>query len=384
MAVRDDKTAAVERIDLPMRACAGGYYANLMRMYRHLDVPLHPVRFLFVFARALLPRPAEALGPDDAGSAPGSYFVHAYNLHQTPPPWPASRGAVAHVVEVLYLIICHFWFTVACFLVPPRTMTATTTGETKTLADYLQRTWLPRRYVSHYLLPLMSSVSTCSHADLLALPASDVVGYKRRSHGQQHYAVCGGVHQVQSRLARWMHDVRLGSRVTSVEPAGRGRVLVRWQSTNGWAVAEQPFDRAVLAVSPDVGGRIFLPLASTLDKFPTRRIESSVLSPQPGSFSVVDARGDTGRCSHHRDEASPSHVITSRTLFSEHGAKTEALHAMPGGVLVSTFPLEPAAEAKATLHTARFTRTLRTPASKAATQSIMERDAENKADGGAG
>ena len=84
--------------------------------------------------------------------------------------------------------------------------------------------WLPQRYVSHYLLPLMSSVSTCDHAEMLAFPASDVVNYKRLSHGQQHYAVCGGVHQVQSRLVRGVRDIR--------PPAARLRGANAWVEIN--------------------------------------------------------------------------------------------------------------------------------------------------------
>ncbi|KAJ6441194.1 monooxygenase [Purpureocillium lavendulum] len=371
VAVRDDKTGVVERIDLPMRACAGGYYANLMRMYDYLGVPLHPVRFLFVFAKALASSAAavssplgEAARPEEAGSAPGSYFVHASNLHQTPPPWPGSRGVFAHVFEILYLVVCQLWFSVACFLVPPATGDGGHDGET--LADYLERVWLPRRYVSHYLLPLMSSVSTCDHADMLAFPASDVVNYKRLSHGQQHYAVCGGVHQVQSRLVRGMRDIRLGCRVVCVE-TGDGGVLVRWQRGAGEA-EEERFDRVVLAVSPDVAARVFSPLSAALGKMPTRWVESSVLSPRPGAFSVTNA-DLSETCAHHRDDRSPSQVITFRSVFGD-GAHTEALHAMPGGVLVSTLPLR-SVEDKAVLKAAGFTRTLRTPASRAATRRVM-------------
>jgi len=372
--VRNERTGNVERVDLPMRAGAGGYYANLIRMYDYLDVPLHPVRFLFVFAKALASAStsassplSEAARPEDAGSAPGSYFVHASNLHKTPPPWPRGRGVAAHVFEILFLIVCQLWFSVACFLVPP---VAGDGHDGETLAEYLERVWLPQRYVSHYLLPLMSSVSTCDHAEMLAFPASEVVNYKRLSHGQQHYAVCGGVHQVQSRLVRGVRDIRLGCRVVSIEAdsneAGDG-VLVRWQAGTG-DVAEERFDRVVLAVSPDVAARIFRPLSMALGKMPTKWVESSVLSPRPGAFSVAHD-GVAEGCAHHGDDKAPSQVITFRSVFGD-GARSEALHAMPGGVLVSTLPLG-AAEDKAILKTAGFTRTLRTPASRAATQRVM-------------
>ncbi|UNI17740.1 hypothetical protein JDV02_004062 [Purpureocillium takamizusanense] len=372
VAVRNLKTDCVERVDLPMRACAAGYYANLMRMYSYLGIPLHPVRFLFVFANALAssassPR-SEATAPEDAGSAPGSYFVHASNLHKTPPPWPSNRGVFAHFCEILYLIVCQLWFSTICFWVPPETGDG---DDSETLAEYLERVWLPRRYISHYLLPLMSSVSTCDHADMMAFPASDVVNYKRLSHGQQHYAVCGGVRQVQSKLVQGMRDIRLGCRVITVEVVSKASgdgVSVRWQPGTAEATEER-FDHVVLAVSPDVATRIFHPLSTALGNMPTKWVESSVLSPRPGAFSV--AHGDLPQsCSHHGDDKSPSQVITFRSTFGD-GARTEALHAMPGGVLVSTQHTA-TVESKAVLKTAGFTRTLRTPASRAATQRVME------------
>jgi hypothetical protein len=53
VAVKSQQDGTVDRIDLPMRDSAVGYYANLNRVYRHLHIPVHPVRFLFVFAKVL-------------------------------------------------------------------------------------------------------------------------------------------------------------------------------------------------------------------------------------------------------------------------------------------------------------------------------------------
>ncbi|KAF6808834.1 hypothetical protein CSOJ01_07302 [Colletotrichum sojae] len=381
VAVRDEKSGTVERIDLPMRALAGGYYANVMGMYDHLDIPYHPIRFLFSFAKALpassrdVPPPLERSPGriEGAGGLPGEYFVHASNLHRVP-PWPGTRGVLAYLVEIVYLIVCQFWFTLACFWVSPRT-DGDDGGES--LADYLRRIWLPRRYATHYLLPLISSVSTCSHDDLLRFPASDVVEYKKLSHRQQHYTVCGGVHQVESRLAREMRDVRLGARVSGVETTDSGKVRVRWQSTRGGKASEEEeeFDRVILAVSPDVASRIFVPLRKALSKIPTIHVESSILRPAGSShaddFSVVDdVDGRPRACAHHQGGVMPSQAICLRTDFSP-DAKTEALHTMPGGTVVSTCSLDPAGEAKRVLKTARFTRTLRTTESRAVVQRIM-------------
>ncbi|KAF4978611.1 hypothetical protein FZEAL_5014 [Fusarium zealandicum] len=378
--IRNDKTDVVERIDLPMRASAGGYYGHLLRMYRHLRIPLHPIRFLFVFAKASSPTTIDGTNAQDRPQrddtiAQESYFVHASNLHQMPPPWPGNRGVLRHILEILYLTVCQFWFTIACLLVCP----LQTQETSESFADYIQRIRLPRRYASHYLLPLLSSVSTCSHDELLAFPASDIVDYKKLSHGQQHYTVCGGVSQVQSRLTEGLKDVRLNSRVIEVVPGLDGTTTaVRWQPmVDGSAgVSEQTFDRIVLAVSPDVAGRIFRPLRSTLERLPTRLVESSVLKPEElGGQPVVSVTSDglvqAGACAHHVADTSPPQTITLRTLFPQTGSgQTEALHTMPSGVVVSTCPLQEPADPEATLKKAKFTRTLRNTESKALIQKI--------------
>ncbi|CZS81136.1 unnamed protein product [Fusarium graminearum] len=377
--VKNDNTNDAERIDLPMRASAGGYYHHLMRMYQHLKIPLHPIKFLFVFAKAT---PTADGTVSHNGSDNESYFIHASNLHQTPPPWPGNRGLIAHITEILYLIVCQFWFTIACFLVTPLDATTSSTGYGESLSEYFDRIRLPRRYISHYLLPLLSGVATCTHEEMLQFPASDVVNYKKLSHGQQHYAVCGGVSQVQSKLTKGLQDIRLNCRVVEAVPQPDGTVVVRWQSTTdpSGRILEQVFDRVVLSVSPDVAGRIFKPLRSTLERFPTRQVESSVLKPEATGIHVVknDEVRQAFACMHHSRDPSAAQTMTLRTLFPDTGSpRTEALHTMPSGVVVSTCPLREAAQPDA-IKKARFTRTLRSVESQALVQKLMGGTSVNK------
>ncbi|KAI5467948.1 hypothetical protein BGZ63DRAFT_346906 [Mariannaea sp. PMI_226] len=390
IAVKNDKTNVAERIDLPMRALAGGYYANVLRMYHYLRIPLHPVRFLFVFAKAFSISDTSTNKTDSAnsgrgyvGATSGTYFVHASNMHQMLPPWPGTRSILSHIAEVVYLIVCYFWFSMACFMITP----SSKGKSSESFAEYLERIQIPRRYVSHYLLPLMSSVSTCSHDELLAFPASDVVNYKKLSTWQQHYTVCGGVRQVQGKLVEGLQDIRLNARVVEVvaPKANQSGVAIRWQSKGEASsqVVEQTFDRVILAVSPDVAGSIFDPLRSALRRIPTVRVESSVLCPETdkGERETLKLENvetvERLACSHHLEESFPPQVITLRTRFSEAtGSRTEALHTMPTGVVVSTCPLDGAAEMKRSLQTAWFTRTLRTAESRAVVEEIMGTSAE--------
>ncbi|KAI9149072.1 hypothetical protein HJFPF1_11118 [Paramyrothecium foliicola] len=380
--VKNVETGLVERIDLPMRSIAAGYYANLVRMYQHLRIPTHATRFLFVFAEAL----AATWSTTPTVIDPGTYFVHASNLHQMPPPWPGERSWPYHLAEILYLIVAQLWFTVACFFIPPVHKPSKLSRDrtvVESFGEYTQRIRLPRRYLTRYLVPMMCSVSTCSHDEILAFPASDVIGYKKLSHGEQHYTVCGGVSQVQSRLVEGVKDIRLSARVIEVATgSGSDGLRVRWQSTadGSGKIAEEGFDRVVLATSPDVVSRLFNPLRSVLGKLPTRRVESTVFDPSvvdkgPVKFVLDDTANDQNICSLCSNEAStkpPSLVLTFKTLFNKSGSgQTDALQTMPNGVVVKNSPLEGETECQGALHTSRFTRTLRDPESRALMESIL-------------
>ncbi|KAF5669973.1 hypothetical protein FHETE_4656 [Fusarium heterosporum] len=377
--INNETTNNAERIDLPMRASAAGYYHHLMRMYQHLRIPLHPIKFLFVFAKAT-PTTDGTIPPN---SDHESYFVHASNLHQTPPPWPGNRGVVAHITEILYLIVCQFWFTIACFLVAPLEITAS--GYSESVREYFERIRLPRRYISHYLLPLLSGVATCTHDELLRFPASDVVNYKKLSHGQQHYAVCGGVSQVQGKLTKGLKDVKLNSRVVEALPQPDGKVVVRWQSTVDASghIMEQVFDRVVLSVSPNVTGQIFRPVRPVLEKLPTCVVESSVLKPERSAITLQDnTKGQSLACMHHSAGTSSAQTMTLRTLFPDMGTpRTEALHTMPCGVVVSTCPLRETVQSEV-IKKAKFVRTFRSTESKALVQRLMGVSNGNKSEDG--
>lgn len=379
-----------------MRGTAGGFYTNMMRMYEYLEIPLHPIQFLFVFAEALsVPRlqlkASMKAFLDIFKASSDSYFLYSSNMHQTRLPWPGNRSVVAHIIETIYLIFCYLYFTAVCLLVKPRLNKTTRSrseggneadinGErAETFAEYLQRTRMPRRYVSHYLLPIMSIVCTCSHTELLAFPASDVVTYKKLTQGQHHYTVCGGIHQVQRRLTTGITDIHLDAKVLKVEPQVGGSVKILWQSEAKGAdsVNERIFDRVVMAVSPNVTARIFEPLADLLDKIPTVPVECTILDPTQNSSEVIQGFGEdapSGGCSYHDGELSPSQLITFRTEISQYGSRTEALQAMCSGVLIRTCPLEPNAEPNNPLKTAKFIRTLRTAESRNVVQKIMGLD----------
>jgi predicted NAD/FAD-binding protein len=337
-----------DRVDLPMRAFAGGFYNNLKLLYDHLEIPYCTQPFLFEFAEK----------QKSSSTHYRSYFVHASSLHQLAPR-PSAVGVLRYWLEVLYLIACYTWFSLCCFMMGPHK------GET--LRHYLERTWTPQRFVAYYLLPLISSVTTCPHEALLGFPASDVTEYKRRTHMAPHYTVSAGVQAVQNRLARCI-EYELGAVVKAVEPQEKG-VRLSWQKDGG-AVCTEYFDRIILAVAPDVVGQIFEPLRHHMTRMPTTMVESvvhsdrSVLVEKNGLRNTWENRG--------------AQWICLRTT-TDGTTKTESHHVQPCGAIVTTCPytrLDPSL----VLHSAKFTRVLRSPESQRIVNAIFREDQEVFAD----
>ncbi|KAL7807463.1 hypothetical protein V8C26DRAFT_414916 [Trichoderma gracile] len=384
--IKNAKTGTAERIDIPPRSFCRGYYANLCRMYERLGVPFQHIQLIWVFARISAAAQTQVPGPEDVQTMPGSYFVYGKRLHEmlliSPHFW---RGSVQTILQTLYLAICHIWFFAACFLFAPRMIKAETYLDVKSATknkngsasscesfrQYLDRIRLPQTYALYYLLPVLSIICSCSHAEMLDFPASDVTEFVKGSFLRKTYVARGGINRVQATLTAGIEDVRLETRVTKVDRVDGG-VLVRSQSVNGDAAAasEEVFDRVVLAVSPNVAAAIFNPSKPLLSVIPTVPVTSTVVAPPASGLSVMPEKTHvpSGECSYRRGDAQ---VMAFRTTFSESVVQTETLHYLSDGLVLRTSPVGDAPELKGTLDTARFTRTLRTTESRAAVQRLL-------------
>lgn len=337
------------RIDLPMRAFAGGYYNNLKRMYDYLGVAYRSQAFLFEFARE---SPPAADNQEDGTDS--TYFVHASNLHQLFPPRPSGMSTIAYWKEVPCLIVCYLWFSICCFLVAPYS----STSGSESLEEYLRRIWLPKYFISFYLLPLISSVTTCPHQTLLGFPASDVINYKRQTHAMPHYTVSNGVKTVQNTLVHGI-NYELSAAVLAVWSNVNG-VTIRWRKMGPGqdTLHEDVYDRVVLAVAPDVVGKIYEPLSRHMNRIPTTPVESLVQKYDSTNPKIKTA---------DRHNSQLIRLRTSITGIS----RTESRHVQPCGATVITCPFTPI-DSSLLLHSAKFTRVLRTPESRRVVNAIFK------------
>lgn len=340
-----------------MRAFAGGFYRNLIRMYDYLGVNYHAQPFLFSFTK--LPRHPQQPSPS---TIPGPRMVYASNFHQIPPV-PRTLDPVQWLLEAAYALLCFFWFTVCCFFVAPVAEDTNKGTPSESLDQYLRRVHLPRSFVANYLLPLISSVCTCSHQELLRFPASDVLDYKRRTHHQQHYVVGTGVQCVQDKLLQGL-NVRLGVQLTNVTPQPDG--LQIHYSTDGNTATDR-FDLVVLAVSPDIAASLFPPLHSSLSSIPTTTVETVAHTDESSITPMLRSTASSAL----RKPPSSATIPTQRVHFLSTDSTTEAVHEQPNSILVTTNPLLPLNEAKI-IRSAHFTRVLRSPQSRLLVNSIFQ------------
>ncbi|KAL4778255.1 hypothetical protein BJX76DRAFT_151898 [Aspergillus varians] len=384
-----------KRIDLPMRAFAAGYYDNLRRMYEYLGVSFAEPKFVYSLSR---------LASSDASSYSslckeekkqgGVYFIHSSNNHILPPVRPSGVGVAVWTVEIAYLVFWYLWFTAACFLVVPRTSISNSSSGAgsgdvgESLRSYLTRIKIPTYYTWRYFLPLMSSITTCTHDQLLDFPASDIIGYARQTHRKPHYTVTGGVQEAEARLSRGL-SVRFNTRVTDVESIKGGRVRVSWVTRGGEEEEEEEqgtkeYDRVIIAVTPDVVGAIFSPLRKEMGSIPTTTVQTVVhldwarvgaCNAYLRSSSRLRRRGFSSQASSSSSSTGSTAEKTPLTAMhmvsDANNTRTESIHEHPARVLVTTYAMDGGIDESKILHRVQFTRVLRTAQSQAVVNSIF-------------
>lgn len=352
MSIQDGSQQIIDRIDVPMRAFAEGYYKNLIRMYKYLGVRYHPQRFFYSFEKKSVSEGWNKRSKED-------YFIYSSNNHRFLPIRPEGISLFSWLIEIMYVAVCYFWWSLCCFWIPPSP--ATSSGECESLGEYMKRIMLPRHFIDFYLLPLLSSVATCPHEALLHFPARDLTEYKRQSAGGDHYTV-SSVREVQNTLGSGL-EARFSSLVTNVEVLQGGELEVEWNSSDNVAHKEI-FNHVVLAVAPDVAGKLYQPLAKPMAQVPTTMVHS-IVQGEGMKLAANDTLG-SGFIPKGARSAQTIHLRTSASL-----AQTESIHVHGSGAMVTTCPFSDISSAQNVLSSVKFMRALRTPRSRRIVNNIF-------------
>lgn len=350
-----------------MRALDDGFHNNLKRLYDYLNVKYISSKFIY-------PLSTVASGGSDAShTKPVPYYIHSSSNHQVPPIRPERQGYATWISQIILLAVGYFWFTTCCFLVKSKTAAAQSSNEDESFKEYLARIRLSRSFSKKYLLPLLSSVTTCPHDALLNFPAVDCVEYAKRTYRQPHYTATGGVQHVQEKLSKDL-TVRLGATVTAVENLN-SKVHVSWTEKSTTEASSKTFDHVIMAVTPNVVGAIYEPLREPMTAIPVVSGESVV-------HRDTTAIPDCGKALEKSSSGkSHSQYQKRQTLYiCSDSASTESIHELPSSIFVTNFPISAIDPAKV-LHRARLTRVLRTPRSRKLVNGIFasnDDDSEKK------
>lgn len=311
-------------------------------MYDFLGVRYHSQRFVYRFQDTVSRR-----GKD-------CYFIHSSNNHELPPLRPEGMRLITWMMEIIYVAFCYLWWSICCFWLPP-----TTDPHCESLDEYIQRILLPRNFVNFYLLPLLASVSTCSHKALLQFPARDLTEYKRRSAGGHHYTA-SSLNEVQQTLGSGL-DARFCATVINIEVLEDHRLKVMWNASE--KIHEEIFDEVVLAVAPSIAGKIYQPLEHIARQIPTTTTQSVV---QSGPLRHAINGTARGLPSEGTRAAQTIHFRTSARL-----GQTESIHVQESGAMVTTCPFDDLSSAQNVLKSVDIPRVLRTPRSRQIVNSIF-------------
>lgn len=267
--------AQSSRIDIPMRVFSGEYYANLFKLVAEFNVPAKPRRFLFVFTREEHDRP---------------YFIHASNKHRIFPPSTAPNPSlyqrVRHLLLSLTLALCYAVFAFGVKFFPPGVGRPGETKETETIEHYCNRLYLPQFFLNDYLVPLFSSVATCSHDDFRSFPAVYITDYKKYTSGNDHNSVTT-MQAMQEKLVSNNLRIKLRHPITNIESQPDGTVKCTIVNLdNGNKESVQTFAKVITATSSHALAHLYepaRPMASQLPICEAEVVVHSVSVPTPFS-----------------------------------------------------------------------------------------------------
>ncbi|EST08136.2 hypothetical protein PSEUBRA_002219 [Kalmanozyma brasiliensis GHG001] len=243
---------SVLRIDVPMRAFTGGYYPQLLALYRHLGVQTKKTNFTYSFASLPSPSPSKAshITPSPNILYNGANGFRGLSLpFSLQPPRPIQVRSVLEQVsrvreyfgsvlmlavgylQLLILALWHHHLGHTCDVTHPireHTLrdlvrdpfprrSSASKGRSYTLrsrvghwvergAEDILRRWvgLDEGFAHQTLTPLFSAVMTSTLDSVWSCPASEVLDYIALTLGKDHFVVKDGVRTVVAKLLRYV------------------------------------------------------------------------------------------------------------------------------------------------------------------------------------
>ncbi|CAA7260012.1 unnamed protein product [Cyclocybe aegerita] len=230
------------RVDVPMRSFQGGYYTQLIALYRSLGVDFRQKNFSYSFSdlsperkvhqrsittsfiyngasgRAGISKPS-SLSPSPLQKDPSTLLRHAWDIWT----WLLYLGTALQVVFCYLITLYHalpFW---RPRNIPDLTFRDWTSraAPTSFIAKSVGMDTAWQDYIEMILIPLVSAVCTSPEDVVMDHPVEEILDYVWLTLGTNHYVVVDGVCDVVARLTADLHHIHLASPILSIKPDPR-------------------------------------------------------------------------------------------------------------------------------------------------------------------
>ncbi|KAK0446416.1 splicing factor, Prp19-binding domain-containing protein [Desarmillaria tabescens] len=237
------------RVDVPMRSFQGGYYKQLMALYKRLGVKFTPRNFSYSFSLLSMSEKGRQITAEmiyNGSSGLGGVSMPS-TLDESKPDLGLALQAASKawtiglfVIWSIHILLCYLrllWLSIP--------MVRSSEVETMTYKDWVKKThptsllakWTGfeevwTEFTHTIMVPLFSAVCTAPEQEILDHPVEEFLDYIWLTLGTHHYVVVDGVRDVVGRLVSTVRNVHLSHLISSIEADPDNPDLVSVNCTN--------------------------------------------------------------------------------------------------------------------------------------------------------
>ncbi|KII86359.1 hypothetical protein PLICRDRAFT_114713 [Plicaturopsis crispa FD-325 SS-3] len=273
------------RVDVPMRSFQGGYYPQLISLYKRLGVAFRRADFSYSFSSFLPSTNLQAqkitahtiyngLSGRAGISMPSALHDHPYAVSKED-----SLLAGLFASAFAYGAFCFIALQLAWNYLRLLALTLPLTRPTRvpemtfrewadsTAPDSIAARWIGldaswHAFVQQILVPLFSAVCTAPAEDVMDHPAEEFLDYIWLTLGTHHYVVMNGVRDVVARLSAHIPHIHLASPIISLSQDAQCPHLVTVQCTGN--IAYTGFSHIIFATQANHAVPLLRSYASSL------------------------------------------------------------------------------------------------------------------------
>ncbi|KAK0456909.1 splicing factor, Prp19-binding domain-containing protein [Armillaria borealis] len=238
------------RVDVPMRSFQGGYYKQLIALYKRLGVKFTPRDFSYSFSLLSMSETGRQITAEmiyNGSSGLGGVSMPSTLDDLPKPDLGLTLRAAAKawtiglfVIWSIHILLCYLrllWLSIPIVRSPGiETMTykawVEKTRPTGLLAKWtgFEQVWA--EFTHAIMVPLFSAVCTAPEQEVLDHPVEEFLDYIWLTLGTHHYVVVDGVRDVVGRLVSTVRNVHLSHLISSIEADPDDPDLVSVNCTN--------------------------------------------------------------------------------------------------------------------------------------------------------